>query len=314
MALTVLTDYESGVNLDAATAANTGSASVVVTGGSMAISTAFAYAGTRSLKCISTSTSGGVYALYNITAATALYTEMFVYITASPSGELGLFYWGGPATRQLGTTVSSTRQLIIRDGQSAGGQVLWTSTAMPANTWIRTALFATQSATVGTVRAAWSATAPYTAWAQDSGLLTAKNTGTGGAGYSYLRIGAKTSTDVLTWDALYQDSLGYQAGGTDFPATAAPVLDTTPTQSSKVFIDLSGTTYAVGPVTYAAVPSTGVVPGTGGLSVPAPTVNTDYTVTATDQGNGLTASGTVTVLPLAGGGMETVVWNGAAWV
>lgn len=312
MALTVF-GFESGVDGATATAGNTGAAFPVVTGGTLQISTAWAASGTRSLKAIATSTSGASYLQYTIGSANAWYVEMFLYLTGSPSGEIGFFYFANGSTREISLSLGVARTVLIRDGGVGGGAAIYTSAAIPLTTKVKLAFFITRDATAGTARVAWSQTAPYTTWTSDSGLLTARNTGSADA--DTVRIGVKCGTGVQTLDAIHIDDWGYQAGGTDFPVGQIAIVGPA-TQASYVFFDVSNITGATGAVTYTATPATGVVGGVGGIFLPRPTGTTPtvFTVTAADSGTGGTASTTVTVNPQgAGTGTETVVWGGSVW-
>lgn len=302
--------FESGANLDPATAPNTGANSTVASGGSMAISTSWAKSGSRSLKCIATSTSGVVYASYTVTSSTSIYIELFIYLTGSPSAEIPIMFIGTGATRCLTMGLTTTRGLIVRDAGGAGGAAIATLSAVPLNTAVKVCFVATQSATTGTLRVAWSDTSPYGTFNSDSGSLTSKNTGA--AAYDTVRIGAKASTGIQTLDAIYYDDWGYQTGLSAFPTTP-PVINGTQAQSSYVFLDMSLTTFDVGPIAYSASPSTGTVPAASGIFLPAPASGTTtYTVTATDTGNGGTATTSVDV-DAQTGGVERVIWTGISW-
>jgi hypothetical protein len=299
--------FESGNNGDTATPGNTGAGFITATGGTLTISTAWAHAGTRSMRGVATSTSGSVYGQWVIAAQTAFYAEMWLYLTGTASAEVGFFWYGTGSTRAISLNGTVERFLRVRD---AAGASMVTSTVMPLNTPIKVKVFSTQNATTGTLRCAWSDTPPYATYNWDSGTLTGKNTGA--AAYDTIRVGAKTSVSTTTWADIFIDDWGWEGGLAGFPINP-PVIGGLE-QSAYVFLDLSDTTVDVGPVDFSASPSTGVVDTATGLFLPAPTdgSTTTYTVTATDTGNGATDTASVDVATQTSG-LETVVWTGAAW-
>jgi len=201
--------FESGTNGDNLTGANSGSDFPVVTGGTATISTAQAAHGTRSALMTATSTSGGCYFSKAITATDTLAVDAYVRLVAYPSGDLGLIWFGDGTLQRLNIELTTTGAIRIRDDAIAN---IWTSpTAMALNTWYRVSLFATRSATVGTVRAAYFALDSTTPIA-DSGLLTGRNTGA--TSYSTVRVGIKPSTAVITGQG-YFDDWGYDPAATD---------------------------------------------------------------------------------------------------
>jgi hypothetical protein len=300
--------FESGANNDTATTGNTGATTILATGGTLQISTTWAQAGTRSIKGIATSTSGVVYAQYTIGTATALYVEMYIDLSGTPSAETGFLFIGTGTTRQISLAMTTSRTIRVRDGANAAA---YTSSAVVAlSTPTKVCFFVTQNASTGTFRLAFGDT-PFTSFDSDSTTLTAQNTGA--AGYDSIRIGPKISTGTMAWDALFIDDFTYLTGGAGFPV-AAPVISGPASQTPYVFFNLSATTVAVGPVAYTASPSTGVLGTSTGIYLPAPTDGSTltYTVTATDTGNSATATTSVDVATPTGG-VETVVWSGISW-
>lgn len=304
--------FESGLNLDNASPTNTGFDAVNATGGTLQISTAWAHAGTRSIKGIGTATSGVVYGSKTIASATSLYIETFLYLTGTPGAESGFIYIGTGTTRQVSLAMTTARTIRVRDAAGGGGANAYTSTAaIPLNIPVKLCCFLTQNATTGTLRLAWADTAPYGTFVSDSGTLTGLNTGA--TAYDQIRVGPKISTGTTTWDSISFDDFGWLAGGTGFPV-AVPVIGGPASQSPFVFLDLSGTTVDVGPLVFSASPSTGVVARPTGLFLPAPTDGSTitYTVTATDSGNSASSTTQVDV-KTAAGGVETVVWDNLSW-
>lgn len=302
--------FESGANGDPASPTNTGFDSIVNSGGTFTISTAWAQVGTRSVKGVATSASGGVYGQKTIPATTALYVEGWLNLTGSPSAEVPLIVYATGATRQVSVALTTARELRMRDAAAAGGANQFTTSAVPLAP-VKVCFFATQNATTGTFRLAWSGTAPYSTFDSDSTTLTGKNTGA--AAYDTIRVGAKATASSITLDSAPWDQFGWEPDGTGFPVTP-PTMSTMQTLTAYQFLNLTGTTVAVGPVAYTASPSTGVVATATGLFLPAPaTGTTTYTVTATDTGNGATTTISKDVTAALGGGVKTRVWSGTTW-
>lgn len=310
--------FESGNNGDALNATNGGADTIVNSGGTATISTAQAAHGTRSALFTATSTSGALYLSKAVTATTTLGVDAYIYLTSAPDVETTFLWAGAGSTREISLAMAATRQIRIRDGGGAGGASIWTSTAaVPLNTWIRISLVSSQSATAGTVRAAFYAADSTTA-TEDSTLLTSRNTGANP--YTNVRIGAKTSTGTNQC-VVYFDDWAYD---TEAVALLPPYGSTPPTLGTPslnynmAYIDMSGTTFTVGPGSFSATPSSGTHSTASGVIVPRdldgdPTV---YVVTATDLGTGATANTNVTVdgiSPFIKGQSESVVWDGSAW-
>lgn len=312
--------FESGNNGDALNAANSGSDTVLNTGGTAVISTVQAMHGTCSALFTSTSTSGVLYCAKTISTTTRLGLDAYIYFTALPGSTEAVILWiGAGATRQVSLCVASTGALRIRDGGGGGGTNIWTSSStIPLNTWVRISMVSEQDASAGQIRAAYY-TGDSTTPVADSGLLTARNTGS--TPYSTVRIGGKTSTGTIT-STFYLDDWGYDTTAAALlpPSGAtAPVLVTPTVANNLAFINMTGTTFAVGPGAYAAMPSTGTIPVSSGILVPRPTDvdSATYTITATDTATGAAASTEVEVIGISNyvrGHSESVVWDGSVWV
>ncbi len=313
--------FEAGNDGNVLSASNSDVDFTVVTGGTLNIDTAIAFSGTRAVLSIANSTSGGSYWVRNITSATTLGADMYIRWQTLPSAEITIMVYMTSASAQaIRLNVTSTGQLRLHDAAAGGGATLWTSTAtMTTNTWYRISLFATQNATTGTVRAAYFVGTSGTA-ADDSTLLTGRNTGSGP--YVAVRWGIKSSTSTATATA-HIDDYAYDPAATDLlPVEAtSPVLPNPPyTTAHYVYLDLTGTTYGVGPIEFSATPSSvngfPVIDMATGLLLP---VNSDgsitaYTVTATDTGAGNSTDDMPFNAQLPADVIESVIWSGSAWV
>lgn len=215
--------FPTGAGGDAATGANTGSSFVVVTGGTLAISTAQAVIGTRSLLMTATSTSGACYITKQGLASTAMATDYYLYLTAAPSAAQQIIFYGAGSSQRVSLELNADRTVTIRDDAYAAA---WTSTyVIPLNTWVRVALYAVASSTVGQVRAAvflGNSTTPTSGG--DSGLLTNKNTGADA--WTDLRLGMKCATGTATGTG-YMGSWAYDdaATGLTAPYSTAPTAN-----------------------------------------------------------------------------------------
>lgn len=232
--------FESGSDLDTLNGTNGGCDSVVNTGGTSIISTAQAAHGTRSALMTATSTSGAEYLQQSLTATDDLAVDVYIYITAMPSADVGLIWYGDGALQRVTLELLTTGAIRIRDDAFANQ---WTSgTTLSLNTWYRVSLFAHRDPSAGTVRAAYYAMDSTTAIA-DSGLLTGKNTGS--TSYTGLRIGPKVSTGTTTMTAHFDD-WGYDpvATGLNPPvgANVDPTADAGTNQNvaASATVNLSG--------------------------------------------------------------------------
>lgn len=318
MTLTRL-DFESGANGDVITAANTGFTGVALTGGTGIISTDHPVNGTRSILFTATATSGTDYGFVTLASSTTtLAVDGYFYVTAAPSANQPIISILNGSTRQISIEMTAARLLLLRDGNGSG-TVIWTSaSAVPLNTQIRISLFATQSSTTGTARAAFFSGSSTTATA-DSGLLSSQNTGT--LAYSAYRIGAKASTGVGTM-VTYLDLPGVDpaAAGLNAPfGSTPPTVGTVTASYNYAFVSAPDWTFPGGSGgTFSATPSSGTIPGSTGVIVPRVTgVDTTYTIIGTDNVSGSTASTTVLVSKAGDGtsdGAQIRIWNGTALV
>lgn len=255
-------DFESGSNGDAITAGNTGSSFVVVTGGTGTISTANSPPiGTRSISLVATVSSGGIYVAKNsLGGVTSFALDALLYVTTAPSGNVAIF-WVGTGSRMVSVEMTSTRTLVLKN---AAGTTLYTTSAVPAMTWVRVSLFATQNASTGTVRLAFYPSPSSTTATDDSTLLTGRNTGA--AAYTDFRVGSKTTTGTQTGSMQF-DAVGYD--------TAASGLNPPPTLDSSVpavvvdFVDLA----VIAPSVYAEAGVSGGGPVGITLAAVAPVVS-----------------------------------------
>ncbi|MGB4759576.1 MAG: hypothetical protein WBP26_05990 [Candidatus Saccharimonadales bacterium] len=312
-------NFESGNNGDTVNATNGGADSIQNTGGTATISTAQAAHGTRSALFTATATSGTLYLSKAVTATTNLGLDAYIYVTATPDAEATLLWLGAGSTRQVSLAMTTSRQIRIRDAGGAGGTSLWVSTAtIPLNTWVRISIVASQSSTTGTVRAAFY-TGDSTTATEDSTLLTGRNTGANP--YSNVRVGLKTSTGTVQCTA-YLDDWAYDIEAVALlpPYGATPPTLGTPSVSyDMAYIDMSGTTFTIGPGIFSATPSSGTHAASGGVIVPRdPDGDTiTYVITATDSNTGASANVNVNVdgvTPFIRGQSESVVWNGTDWI
>ena len=311
--------FESGNNGDVLDTTNTGSDLVSATAGTATISTAQKMHGTRSMLFTGDTNNGVVFFRKDITATTQLGADVYLYVTSAPTGEVGVIWAGNGSTRQVHVSLSNTMILRIRDGGGSGGASIWSSaTAVPLNTWVRISMLCTPSATTGTVRAAVYLGDSTTAQI-DSGLIT--NINTGANPFTTLRIGVKPSTTTVAMTA-YLDDWAYDVSATALlpPYGAAqPTIGTPSVDYQMAYIDMSGTTFPVGPGEFSAIPSSGTFPTTSGIFVPRDAGGDviSYTVSATDTSSGATATVDVDVdgqTPFIRGQSESMVWNGSTWV
>lgn len=310
--------FESGNNGDALNATNSSSDTVINSGGTAVISTAQSAHGTRSALFTGTSTSGALYLSKAVTATATIGVDAYIYMTSAPDAETTFLWVGASTTREISLAVATTRQIRIRDGGGAGGTSIWTSTAaIPLNTWIRISLVSSQGASNGTVRAAFY-TGDSTTPVEDSTLLTSRNTGA--SPYTVVRVGVKTSTGTNQCVSYFDDWAYDTEAVALLPpyGSVPPTLGTASVDYTMAYIDMSGTTFTVGPGAYSATPSTGTHSTSSGIIVPRDTNGNTitYVVTATDLGSGASASTNVAVngvSPFVQGQSESVVWNGSSW-
>jgi hypothetical protein len=213
--------FEVGANNDAMSLANAAGDSVFTGGGTATISTALAFDGSRSMLMTGTSTSGTVYVSKNFPDTTHMGADVFINITSMPTAEAALVLGLNGTTRNFSLAINVTGQLRIRNGASAGGVSVWTSTnTLSLNTWYRVSIYATQDPTNGTIQAAFYAGNSSTA-IEDSTLITGQNTGS--STFNSVRFGVKPSSNTVQMTA-YFDSYGY-----DYTATGLlPAAVTTP--------------------------------------------------------------------------------------
>lgn len=235
MAVTRLSGFESGSNGDALTAGNAGtSQSPITSGGTAVISTAQKMHGTRAALMTKTSTSGSLY-IREPVSSTSLGQDLYIYVTAAPSGDITIlgFYVG--STISLRAVLTTGRVVQLRD---AADSVLWSSPALTLNTWYRVSLFGTQHASTGTCRLAvyaGDATTPIASG--DSTLLTGRNTGSGA--WTALRWGLQLGTGTQTATAYFDDP-GYDTAATGLIPGVTVLLDTP-------VVELGAATYTSGP-------------------------------------------------------------------
>ncbi len=311
--------FESGNNGDVVNATNGSADSLLNTGGTATISTAQAAHGTRSALFTGTSANGVLYLSKAITATTNLGMDAYIYVTSAPDAETTFLWIGAGTTREISLGMTTARQLRIRDAGGGGGASLWTSTAVISlNTWTRISMVASQSATTGTVRAGFFAADATTA-TEDSGLLTNKNTGANP--YNTIRVGVKNTTGTNQVTAYIDDwAFDSEAVALLPPYGATPPTLGTPTVDyDMAYIDMSGTTFTIGPGIFSVTPSSGAYGTSGGVVVPRDPDGdvTTFVVTATDTNTGASANVNVNVdgvSPFVRGQSESVVWNGTAWV
>jgi hypothetical protein len=314
--------FESGSNLDNLNATNGGCDSVVVTGGTAQISTTQAAHGTRSAHMVGTSTSGADYFQKNITATDVLGADVYLRIVTLPSTDTGIIWFGDLTSQRLHLELLTTGALRIRDDANANQ---WTSgTTLSLNTWYRVSLYATRDASAGTVRAAYYAldnTTPIT----DSGLLTAKNTGS--TSYNVIRIGSKTSTGTTTAD-FYMDDWAYDPAATGLLPPSGANVDPTADAGTNQNVAASATVNLSGSgndsdgsiasqVWTFLYPTSGAPSLTGGTtmtpSFTAGAVGNLYILQlqVTDNGGGVGTDTVEVRVPLAGGTeMRPLVGNG----
>jgi hypothetical protein len=311
--------FESGANGDALTAVNSGSDFFLTTGGTAALSTAQKMHGTQSALFTSTSTSGVLYLSKTIAATTQVGVDMYIYVTAPPSTEDGLIWVGDGATRGVSIGLTPTMFPRLRNGAAAGGTAIWTSgTAMSLNTWYRLSILTSYGTTTGTIRGAFYAGDSTTPLA-DSGTLTSQNAGA--TPYTTMRVGTKVGTGTVTMTA-YIDDWAYDASAVSLLppyGSTPPTLGTPAINYDLAHINMSGTTFPIGPGSYSVSPSTGTFVTNTGVLVPRDmSGNTiSYQVTATDLGSGATATTSVSVTgksSFVNGHTESRVWNGSAWI
>jgi hypothetical protein len=306
--------FESGSAGDNLTGGNSGSDFPVVTGGTATIETAQAAHGTRSALFTATSTSGGCYISKAITATDVLGADVYMRITALPSADVGILWFGTGTVQRLNLELTTTGALRIRDDAITN---IWTSsTTMSLNTWYRISLYATRDPSTGTVRAAYYALDSTTAIA-DSGLLTGRNTGA--ASYDSIRIGTKTSTATVTMTA-YVDDWGYDPAATGLlppvGSNTSPTVDAGSNQNVAASATVNLSASASDPdgsiASYAwsfLYPTSGAPSLTGGTtatpSFTAGAAGNLYVlqVQVTDNG-GATATDTVEVRVPLGGAVE----------
>lgn len=308
--------FESGSNGDIVNATNSSSDYLISTGGTAIISTTQKAHGTRSALFTSTSTSGAVYIQKAITATTNLGVDAYIYVTSLTDAESSFLWIGSGTTRYVSLSFMPSGQIRIRDRNFA---ISWTSsTTIALNTWTRISIVATQGATAGTARAAFYGM-DSTAATEDSGWLTAKNTGENP--YTSIRIGPKASTGTNQCVAYFDDWAYDTEAVALLPPYGAvpPTLGTPVVTYDKAYIDMSSSSFAFGPGIYSATPSSGVQATSGGVVVPRDPDGdtTTYVVTATDATTGASASVSVAVdgvSPFIKGQSESVVWDGTAWI
>lgn len=310
--------FELGSDGEVLGSSNANADYVVFTGGTGVISTTRAMHGTRSALLTGNSTSGGMYIYKTFAATSTLGADTYIYITAAPSSELTLLWMGDGSTRGISLGIADTMALRIRNGAGGGGASVWTSsTTLSLNTWYRISLVASPGTTTGTVRAAYYAGDATTPIA-DSGLLTNQNTGA--EPYTAIRLGVKANTTTFTMTANFDDWAYDTEAVALLPpyGTAQPTLGTPTVEYDMAYINMSSTTFTVGPGSYSAVPSSGTYGANSGVVVPRDmnggTIT--YVVTATDQGTGSAISTSVDVegvSPFVRGHSESRVWDGSNW-
>jgi hypothetical protein len=229
-----------GNDADTITAGNTGSSSVVQTGGSAEIDTAVVYSATRAILGNATVTSGAVYWELIIPQVDSGAFDFYIRINTMPSAEIGVLSILNASTRMLSVNVCSgadAGKIRVRDAGGAGGLNLYTSTAaMSTGVWYRVSIYATQHVTAGTVRVAFF-TGNGSTPLDDSTLLTGK--ATGASPYNRLRWGPKTGTGTATFNAAFDD-WAYDLGATDLIAPEVTNVDYVKNPADSVGITDTG--------------------------------------------------------------------------
>lgn len=185
----------SGADGDTITAGNTGSDTPFTTGGTAVIKTSPHAPGTaRSVLHTSTVTAGIVGFTKNLLATTATLNWLIpVRVTANLSAIGSMIRFLDGSNNQLCAlyqTATGTVRMI-----DAAGATVWTSTAaLTVGSWFYVGLYATRSATVGTMRAAvYDQTGTLV---EDSTLFSTLNTGA--VDFARIRTGGKPSTGTQT--------------------------------------------------------------------------------------------------------------------
>jgi len=319
--------FESGVNNDALTPANSGFSTIVNTGGTSVISTAWAFQGTRSGLFTGTSTSGACYGQESLAGLnTSFSIRFFLRIDTMPSASPWIFNLLRDASQRMSIELTTTGALRIRDDAQAN---IYTSGNLGTATVYRVEFFCTQSPTTGTCRLTVYSANTMTV-VEDSGLLSNRNTGSDE--YNNFRLGAKTSTGTVTL-ALAMDNWAYNENSAAYvgPYGTPPVAGAGANQdvAASVTVNLSGTaTDADGTVTSTVwtfdYPTSGAPSLTGGTTL-TPSFTSGSAgnlyilrLTATDNDTfthfdtmevRVPLGGAVDSLPLAGAGTGAGSWS-----
>lgn len=294
------TSFETGANGDPMSSANTNSSFEVHSGGNAFISTATPVVGTRSLRMVGTTASGGVYFARNGLASTAYARDFTLRIIANMSANAAIWWIGAGSTREMSIELTPARTLLLKN---AAGTVIWTSAAIPFDTSVRVSVYVVQSGTVGVALLGWWLD-PLSTGSADSTSGTLNNQNTGASTYTDERVGVKCTTgsqtgtidiDIPGWDPA--------ATGLNTPYTSntAPSSDAgadiavdagQPFTLTGIPTDAEGITSVAWKLAGNTVGTTNVLNRTAPITIPG--ASEVYTFEVVDSG-GLTASDTATV-------------------
>lgn len=230
--------FESGVNNDALTSGNSGFTTIINTGGTSVISTAWAQFGTRSGLFTASSTSGACYGQQSINATTSFSVRFFLRISSMPSAAVWIMNLVNGTSQRMALELTTTGGLRIRDDAQAN---IYTSSDLSTGTAYRVEFFCTLNPTTGTARLTIYSGNSMTV-VQDSGLLTNRNTGADN--YDAFRLGAKCSTGTVT-ATLAMDNWAYDDTQAAYigPFGTPPVANAGTDQdvAASATVNLSGT-------------------------------------------------------------------------
>lgn len=235
MAINPLLNAEAGANTDAATigqppTGNSGATALSTAGGSIAVSTAQAAHGTRSMLFTATTTSGGCYASYDLgSPRMTLGFRLYFRWSAWPSVNTSMAWFGNGSSQRSSVEITPAGLLRFRDDDNLAawdGSGSTSTGAFSLNTWHRLDGYMTAGAGTGSFRLAGyngDSTTPITGL--DSGLRASQNTGADG--FSTWRVGPKTSTGTGTGTMYIDlDSSGWDPAATGLPGPWQETLGT----------------------------------------------------------------------------------------
>lgn len=188
--------FDTGNHGDTVTAALAKSDTINFSGGTATLTNLYSYITPLAAKLTGT-VAGHLWFAEEGMNATRFAADAYIYVTANPSATFYIMWSGNSsAQRSLGIRMTATRTLLVTDDT---GTSLYTSSAIPLNTWVRLSFDLTCHTTAGAATFAWYLghdVTPQQTWSSSSGLATRTH-------IDRMRWGTKAATTSGTGEIIW---------------------------------------------------------------------------------------------------------------